>query len=289
MVTYGFIGLGIMGAPMAKNLLAKGFELTVWNRDGSKCAELVQAGAKQASTAAACVAASDVTIAMLSDPEAALAVVFGPDGVLGAIDSTKSYVDMSTVDATTSTKICEGVTGAGGRFLEAPVSGSKGPAIQGQLVIMAAGDAALFQECELAFAAMGKKAFHLGAVGAGAKMKLVVNMVMGSMMGAFCEGMALADGAGLSQSDLLEVLSLGAIANPMFALKGPAVMSREFPPAFPLKHQQKDMRLALALGDELNQTLPIAAASNERYTQALASGHGDNDFAAVYNATKPPQ
>eukprot|EP00240_Pyramimonas_obovata_P015367 CAMPEP_0118933128 /NCGR_PEP_ID=MMETSP1169-20130426/11367_1 /TAXON_ID=36882 /ORGANISM="Pyramimonas obovata, Strain CCMP722" /LENGTH=281 /DNA_ID=CAMNT_0006875855 /DNA_START=122 /DNA_END=967 /DNA_ORIENTATION=+ len=281
--------MGIMGQPMAKNLLAKGLEVTVWNRDGSKCAELVQAGAKQAGTAAECVAASDIAVAMLSDPAAATAVVFGPDGVLGAIDSTKSYVDMSTVDADTSTKICEAITAAGGRFLEAPVSGSKGPAIQGQLIILAAGDEALFKECELAFDAMGKKAFFLGACGAGAKMKLVVNMVMGSMMGAFAEGMALADVAGLSQEDLLEVLSLGAMANPMFALKGPAVMKREFPPAFPLKHQQKDMRLALALGDELNQPLPIAAASNERYKQAKAAGHADNDFAAIYNATRPAQ
>jgi glyoxylate/succinic semialdehyde reductase len=115
-------------------------------------------------------------------------------------------------------------------------------------VILAAGDAALYAEVAPAFAAMGKRSFHLGEAGAGAHMKLVVNMVMGGMMASFCEGMALAEAAGLQQSDLLEVLELGAIANPMFKMKGPALQARAFPPAFPLKHQQKDMRLALALG-----------------------------------------
>lgn len=104
--------------------------------------------------------------------------------------------------------------------------------------------------------------------------------------GAFCEGMALADRSGLSQQDLLEVLSLGAMANPMFALKGPALMNRAYPTAFPLKHQQKDMRLALALGDALKQPLPVAAAANETYKEASAKGHGDSDFAAVYESTQ---
>lgn len=133
---------------------------------------------------------------------------------------------------------------------------------------------------------MGKKSFYLGATGAAARMKLVVNMIMGSMMGAFCEGMALADKGGLEQGALLEILGLGAIANPMFTLKGPAIMNRAYPPAFPLKHQQKDLRLALALGDTLNQPLPVAAAANELYKNAKAQGRGDEDFAAVFEATQ---
>ena len=115
-----------------------------------------------------------------------------------------------------------------------------------------------------AFSVLGKKAFYLGATGAGAHMKLVVNMVMGSIMTAFSEGMALADKAGLKQSDLLDVLDLGAIANPMFKLKGPALSARAFPPAFPLKHQQKDMRLALALGaPRRKKRLCTRATSND--------------------------
>eukprot|EP00955_Chlamydomonas_euryale_P021769 229897-Chlamydomonas_euryale.AAC.2 len=205
---------------------------------------------------------------MLSDPDAAIQatgamhrcnppvltqdhvmqVVFGESGVLSAMGNNKGYIDMSTVDEATSKRIGEAVITKGGRFLEAPVSGSKKPAIDGQLIILAAGDESLFKEAEPAMAKMAKRWMHLGETGAGARMKLVVNMVMGSMMEAFCEGMALTEKAGLKQSDLLEVLSLGAMANPMFALKGPAIAARNYPAAFPLKHQQKDLRLAVALG-----------------------------------------
>jgi glyoxylate/succinic semialdehyde reductase len=165
--------------------------------------------------------------------------------------------------------------------LEAPVSGSKGPAIAGQLIILSAGDKTLYDEVTPAFDAMGKKSFYLGEVGHGAKMKLVVNMIMGTMMTSFSEGLCLADKAGLKQEDLLDVLDLGVMANGMFKLKGPSMIKGEFPPAFPLKHQQKDLRLALALGDELSQTMPVAAAANELYKKGRDLGLGDKDFSAV--------
>ncbi|WIA09375.1 hypothetical protein OEZ85_008781 [Tetradesmus obliquus] len=286
--TVGFLGLGIMGTAMCRNLLKCGAfsKVIVWNRTASKCDELVAEGAVAASSPAEVVQQADITFGMLADPEAALKAALGPAGVAEGVSAGKAYVDMSTVDEATSQQIAAAVAAKGGRFLEAPVSGSKKPAIDGQLIILAAGDEALFKECEAAFSAMGKRSLFLGAVGAGARMKLVVNMVMGSMMGAFCEGMALADRAGLAQSDLLDVLGLGAMANPMFALKGPALQQRQYPPAFPLKHQQKDMRLALALGDALDQPLPVAAAANEAYKQAKSKGYADADFAAVYEATQ---
>lgn len=286
----GFLGLGIMGTAMARNLLKSGAfsRVILWNRTLAKCDELVAEGAEVAATPADVVRGADITFGMLADPEAALQTALGPDGVVAGVGPGKAYVDMSTVDEATSRRIGDAVTAKGGRFLEAPVSGSKKPAIDGQLIILAAGDAALFKDCEPAFAAMGKRSLFLGGVGAGARMKLVVNMVMGAMMGAFAEGMSLAERAGLAQQDLLEVLGLGAMANPMFALKGPALMKRDFPPAFPLQHQQKDLRLALALGDALDQPLPVAAAANELFKAAKARGHGGADFAAVYEALQAP-
>lgn len=134
------------------------------------------------------------------------------------------------------------------RCTQAPVSGSKKPAIDGQLIILCAGDESLFKDAEPAFSKMGKRWMHLGQTGAGARMKLVVNMIMGTMTGALGEGMALCEKAMLKQSDLLEVLGLGAMASPLVSLKGPSMSARKYPPAFPLKHQQKDLRLALALG-----------------------------------------
>ncbi|XP_073099586.1 glyoxylate/succinic semialdehyde reductase 1 [Elaeis guineensis] len=282
----GFLGLGIMGKAMALNLLRNGFGVTVWNRTLSKCKELVEQGASVGETPAFVINKCKYTIAMLSDPSAALSVVFDKDGVLEQICSGKGYIDMSTVDADTSSKISEAITKKGGYFLEAPVSGSKKPAEDGQLVILAAGEKALYEEMIPAFNVLGKKSFFLGQVGNGAKMKLVVNMIMGSMMNALSEGLCLADRSGLKEQTLLDVLELAAIANPMFKMKGPSMIQSNYPPAFPLKHQQKDMRLALALGDENAVSMPVAAAANEAFKKARSMGLGDLDFSAVHEVVK---
>ncbi|KAI5081678.1 hypothetical protein GOP47_0001421 [Adiantum capillus-veneris] len=280
----GFLGLGIMGLGMGRNLLKHGFKLVVWNRTLSKCDELIKEGATLGKSPADVVKRCKITIAMLADPAVALSVVFDKDGVLESIGPDKSYVDMSTVDSSTSCSIHKAIAEKGGRFLEAPVSGSKKPAEDGTLIILAAGDESVYSEVLPAFEVMGKKSFYLGEVGNGARYKLVVNMIMGSMINAFSEGLVLADKSGLSQQTLLEVLDLGAIATPMFKMKGPSMLKDKFDPAFPLKHQQKDMRLALALGDEVSVSMPVAAASNEAFKMAKSMGLGDLDFSAVYKA-----
>ncbi|GAX77645.1 hypothetical protein CEUSTIGMA_g5088.t1 [Chlamydomonas eustigma] len=288
-ISVGFLGLGIMGEACARNLLKSGLfsAVHVWNRSPDKASALVSEGALLGSSPADVVSKCSITFAMLGDPDAALQVVFGENGVLQAISAGKGYIDMSTVDEQTSQRIHAAITSKGGRFLEAPVSGSKKPAIDGQLIILAAGDESLYKEAEPAFTKMGKKWMHLGETGAGARMKLVVNMAMGTMLNALSEAMALSDKAGLKQQDVLDVMGIGALASPLVAMKGPAMMSKNYAPAFPLKHQQKDMRLALALGDQLGQSLPVAAAANEQFKVARARGHGDEDIAAVYEATKP--
>jgi len=280
----GFLGLGIMGGAMARNLVKAGFDVMVWNRTAEKCRHLVAIGAKQGRTPADVVAGCPVTFAMVSDPSAAGQVCFGEEGVLQAMGPGKAYVDFSTVDPATGRRIGTAITARGGRFLEAPVSGSKKPAEDGTLVILAAGDRTLFDESVPAFEVLGKKYLYLGETGNGAAMKLVVNMVMGEMMVALAEGLALADKAGLSAGDLLDVLAAGAVSNPMFALKGPKMVAGDFTVAFPLKHAQKDLRLALALGDAVAQPLPGAAAANECFKIARALGAGDEDFSAVYRA-----
>ncbi|KAK6645823.1 hypothetical protein PHAVU_L001681 [Phaseolus vulgaris] len=232
---------------MATNLLRHGFKVTVWNKTLSKCEELVQYGASVGERPATVVKKCKYTIAMLSDPPAALSIVFDKDGVLDHING-KGYIDMSTVDADTSSKTSE----------------------------------ALYDEALPAFDILGKKSFFLGEVGNGAKMKLVVNMIMAviprcSMMNAFSEGLTLGERSGLNPTTLLDVLDLGAISNGMFKLKGPTMLQNSYSPAFPLKHQQKDMRLALALGDENVVSMPIAAAANEAFKKARSMGLGDLD------------
>lgn len=280
----GFIGLGIMGNAMARNLVKAGFDVTVWNRSQDKCAELASLGAAVAATPAEVTSSCQITFAMLSDPAAAHAVCFGPDGALAGIGAGRGYVDMSTVDAATAREIGAAVAEKGGSFLEAPVSGSKKPAEDGTLIILAAGDRELYDQALPFFEKMGKKILFLGEVGRGAQMKLVVNMTMGGMMAIFCEGIALAEKAGLAAADLLDVLDAGALANPMFKLKGAQITQGNFPPAFPLKHMQKDLRLAVALGDELGQPLFSAAAANESFKRARALGLSDQDFCAVFRA-----
>ncbi|WP_224984397.1 NAD(P)-dependent oxidoreductase [Geomonas agri] len=284
METYGFLGLGIMGSAMAKNLIKAGFKVKVWNRSPAKCEEFAALGAAVAATPAEVTSSCAITIAMLADPAAAHDVCFGPQGALEGIGAGRGYVDMSTVDAATAQEIAAAVTAKGGRFLEAPVSGSKKPAEEGTLIILAAGDHGLFDKTMPLFEKMGKKSLFLGEVGRGAEMKLIVNMVMGGMMTIFCEGLALAEKAGLASADLLDVLDSGALANPMFKLKGAQMTQGMFDPAFPLKHMQKDMRLAVALGDTLNQPLASAAAANESFKRAKGMGLADRDFCAVLKA-----
>lgn len=282
----GYIGMGIMGSAMAGRLIDAGFPVTVWNRSKDKCEPLKSKGAMVADTPKAVIDSCDITFACTSDPASARSVVFGEDGVLQGITAGKKFIDMSTVDEDTAKEINIAITAKGGIFLEAPVSGSKGPALQGQLVILTAGAKTLCEEAEPCFSVMGKRTFFLGEVGAGARMKLVVNMMMGIQICALSEGLAVGTKSGLNGTDILEVIKEGALNCPMYQLKGPKMLEGDFAPAFPLKHQQKDVRLALGLGDQLAQAMPVAAAANESLKAARSSGYGDDDMSKVYETIK---
>ncbi|RBW46888.1 NAD(P)-dependent oxidoreductase [Psychromonas sp. B3M02] len=286
MKKFGFIGLGIMGNAMALNLVKAGLDVTVWNRNSEKCSALVAQGAKQGNTPREVAEACDITFTIVSDPTAALAICEGPDGVVAGIGEGRSYIDMSTVDDATSQKISAAITEAGGRFLEAPVSGTKKPAEDGTLIILAAGDKSVYDDALPAFEIMGKMSPYLGEIGQGAKMKLVVNMIMGGMLSIFSEGVSLGLKADLDGEQLLEIIAAGAMANPMFAVKGPMLLAEQYDTSFPLKHMQKDMRLAVDLGDQLDLSLPTAATSNESFKQARKAGYADEDIAAIYKTVK---
>ncbi|KAI6690156.1 hypothetical protein NL676_026984 [Syzygium grande] len=285
----GFLGLGIMGTPMAQNLIKAGCDVTVWNRTKSKCDSLISLGAQYKSSPEEVAATCDVTFAMLADPESAVHVACGKHGAANGMSPGKGYVDVSTVDGTTSKLISGHIKGTGALFLEAPVSGSKKPAEDGQLIFLTAGDKALYEMVAPFLDIMGKSKFYLGDVGNGAAMKLVVNMIMGSMMASFSEGLLLSKKVGLDPNVLVEVVSQGAISAPMYSVKGPSMVQSQYPPAFPLKHQQKDLRLALGLAESVSQSTPIAAATNELYKVAKSHGLSDQDFSAVIEALKAKQ
>ncbi|GAB1299973.1 Glyoxylate reductase 1 homolog [Apodemus speciosus] len=309
----GFLGLGLMGSGIVSNLLKMGHTVTVWNRtaekstdighcrctavclDGSsillrtpvwmeQCDLFIQEGARLGRTPAEVVSTCDITFACVSDPKAAKDLVLGPSGVLQGIRPGKCYVDMSTVDADTVTELAQVIVSRGGRFLEAPVSGNQQLSNDGMLVILAAGDRGLYEDCSSCFQAMGKTSFFLGEVGNAAKMMLIVNMVQGSFMATIAEGLTLAQVTGQSQQTLLDILNQGQLASIFLDQKCQNILQGNFKPDFYLKYIQKDLRLAIALGDAVNHPTPMAAAANEVYKRAKALDQSDNDMSAVYRA-----
>ena len=288
--TVGFIGLGHMGEGMARRLLnVANRKLVVWNRsEGKSKALAAEAKGKVtvATTPADVVRACAVTFVMLSEPNAVRHVYEMEGGVLAGVSAGKSIVDCATLAVADMERLSSQVIGKGGKFLEAPVSGSKAPAAQGQLIFLAAGDEALYKARAADFDAMGKAKFFFGAVGGGTRVKLAVNMVMGTMLASLGEGLSLTAAAGIEPKLLLEVLDLGAMACPLFKLKGPKMLAADYAPAFPLKHAEKDVKLAVQLGALYDLGLPVAATADRAMLAAMAKGLGDNDFAATYEAQK---
>ncbi|XP_036408392.1 putative oxidoreductase GLYR1 [Megalops cyprinoides] len=280
----GFLGLGLMGSGIVSNLLKMGHIVTVWNRTAEKCDLFIQEGARLGRTPAEVVSMCDITFSCVSDPKAARDLVLGPSGVLQGIRPGKCYVEMSTVDPETITELAQVITSRGGRFLEAPVSGSQQLSNDGMLVILAAGDRTVYEDCSSCFQAMGKTSFFLGEAGNAAKMMLILNMVQGSFMATIAEGLTLAQATGQSQQTFLDILCQGQMASIFLDQKCQNILQGNFKPDYYLKHIQKDLRLAITMGDSVNHPTPMAAAANEVYKRAKALDQSDNDMSAVYRA-----
>ncbi|KAK5884267.1 hypothetical protein CesoFtcFv8_018106 [Champsocephalus esox] len=280
----GFLGLGLMGSGIVSNLLKMGHVVTVWNRTAEKCDLFTQEGARLGRTPAEVASTCDITFSCVSDPKAARDLVMGPSGVLQGIRPGKCYIEMSTVDPETITEISQVITSRGGRFLEAPVAGSQQLSNDGMLVILAAGDRTVYEDCSSCFQAMGKTSFFLGEAGNAARMMLILNMVQGSFMATIAEGLTLARATGQSQQTFLDILSQGQMASTFVDQKCQNVLQGNFKPDYYLKHIQKDLRLAISMGDTANHPTPMAAAANEVYKRAKALDQSDNDISAVYRA-----
>ncbi|XP_059203867.1 cytokine-like nuclear factor N-PAC isoform X3 [Centropristis striata] len=280
----GFLGLGLMGSGIVSNLLKMGHVVTVWNRTAEKCDLFIQEGARLGRTPAEVASMCDITFSCVSDPKAARDLVLGPSGVLQGIRPGKCYVEMSTVDPETITELSQVITSRGGRFLEAPVAGSQQLSNDGMLVILAAGDRTVYEDCSSCFQAMGKTSFFLGEAGNAARMMLILNMVQGSFMATIAEGLTLAQATGQSQQTFLDILSQGQMASTFVDQKCQNILQGNFKPDYYLKHIQKDLRLAISMGDTANHPTPMAAAANEVYKRAKALDQSDNDISAVYRA-----
>lgn len=285
-----------MGKQMASVLIKKGADVAVWNRTASKCSELVAAGATLCSTPAEVVDSCDVTHAMLADPAASEAVVFGDGGALSAFRADKSYIEHSTIDEATCLRMSEAITTMGARFLAAPVSGGWRDAAKGELLFIAGGDRSLFEEAAAegsSIHAMSHRNWFVSDCPAGAtRAKLMLQIMMGTMVGALAETLSLTEKAGLDPSQVLEMYNSSAMANPISAAKGKLMISKDYKPNFQIYLQQKDLRLALDLADQLGVPAPISAAVNAQYVSARQMGYAGADFAAVrevYEKGVPPK
>lgn len=285
---FGFLGLGIMGGGIVKNLLNSGHKVAVWNRTLEKCRKFEEAGAEVMPTPCDVVDNVDITFSCVSDPWVAKEMVFGNCGVLSSssmIDG-KGYVEMTSIDAETSQDIATSIIQKGGRYLEAQIQGSRNQAEEGTLIILAAGEQTLFEECQTCFEAMGKNSFYLGDVGNASKMNLILQMLAGVSVAAVAEALSLASKAGLQQKDVLEVLELTNISSNLMLEKGNVMVKGEFPTHQPLSHMQKDLRLALGMSESLDHPLPIIATINEIYKQAKRAGYSEHDSSAIYLKSK---
>lgn len=277
----GFMGMGIMGQAMARNLLKAGFAVTVYNRDKAKCEPLRQAGAQVADTAAECAASADACIAMVTGPDALLALLSGPEGIGRHLEGGRIFVNMSTVPPAFARRLGEQTRNLGGRFADAPVSGSRRPAEEGTLVILAGGDQHDLDELEPVFAALGKKTVRCGEVGQGSMMKMAVNLLLAAMTEALGEAVLFGEKGGLEAGQVLDVILSGPMGCGLFQLKDGMLRQGEYPAQFPLKHMLKDLKFVTDTAFETGAPAPSAHLNLQLYRQALSRGLGDADFAAV--------
>ncbi len=276
----GFIGLGLMGKPMAKNLLKAGYEVVVWNRTRSKHDALAQEGAKVAASAREAAAAADVLITIVSDPPALEAVLWG-EGALEGLRRGSVLVDSSTVSPALERRIAEACRARGVESLDAPVTGGTWGAEKGELVFMVGGAAATLTRVEPVLGAMGKKWFHLGPHGAGQIVKLAMNLLLALEVQALAEALALVGGAGVPPENLIGVMQASMARAPVLDVKAPMILKQDYTPSFPLRLMHKDIGLALELANQVGVPLPASAASHETYSAVKGAAKEDVDYAAV--------
>ncbi|MGD8228314.1 MAG: NAD(P)-dependent oxidoreductase [Desulfobacteraceae bacterium] len=276
-----FIGMGIMGQPMSLNVLKAGHELTVYNRSVEKTGPLEEAGARVASSPKGAAEGADVIILMLTGPEAIETILEGSDGVLASIGTGKTLINMSTVPPAYSRYLYHKLEARSVVSIDAPVSGSRKPAEEGTLVILAGGPMEKVKELEPLFLTMGKKVVYCGEAGQGSSMKMAVNLLLGVMMAGLCEAVNFGQMSGLSTETMLETMLSGPMGCALFEFKKEMLISGTFVAQFPLKHMTKDVRFALQAADENGAAMPLGHALFQLYRQSVGQGLSTMDFAAV--------
>ena len=281
--TIGFIGLGVMGKPMAKNLLKAGHRLVVHNRSRSAVDEVVAAGAAAGTSAADVARQTTVVITMLPDTADVERVVAGADGVLAALQPGTVVVDMSSISPAATVQLARQIAEKGGSMLDAPVSGGEIGAINGTLSIMVGGDAAAFARVKPIFEAMGnaERIVHIGKSGAGQVCKVCNQIAIGGALAGVSEAFALAKKAGVDAALVRQALLGGFAASRVLEVHGERMLTGNYKPGFRAKLYQKDLRLANEAASANGVAMPATAIVTQLVNALVANGKGDLDYAAM--------
>ena len=287
--TVGLIGMGLMGQPMALNILRGGFELVVYNRTPSRADRVVQAGARLAQSARELASQCDVVMSIVSDPPALEACLWGPEGALAGLRRDSVLIDSSTVSPALARRVAAACAERGASFLDAPVTGGTWGAEKGELVFMIGGEAEVLERCRPVLSTMGQRLLHLGAHGSGQVVKLAMNLILALEVDALAEALALVRGAGVQADKLIDVLQASMARAAVLDIKAPLMLQERYAPSFPLRLMHKDLGLALELGNQVGVPLPATAAAREVYSAVRAEATEDLDYAAVARFWQRPK
>ena len=282
MAKLGFLGLGLMGYPMAKNLARAGHQLAVWSYTASKAKQLASEEKATACASPKEVAEqSDIVFACVGDTSMSEQVFTGADGVIAGAKSGTIAADASTIAPAASRAIGEKLKAKGIHFLDIPCTGSTPGAIGGTLTFMIGGDQGVYEKTKPYMDAMGKQFFYCGGPGHGLQAKLTQNLILANLMQAFNEGMVLSTKGGIAPDLMLDILNNSAAKSGLISFKAPFVFRRDFATAFSTKWMHKDIGLALGSAEDIGLPLPITSQTKQMFEAAIAEGYGEDDMCST--------
>jgi 3-hydroxyisobutyrate dehydrogenase len=277
----GFIGLGIMGMPMARNLLKAGFEVVAYNRTASKAEALAREGARKASSPKELAIECPVVITIVSDTKDVESVILGKDGVIEGARPGSVVIDMSTISPKATREIAARLKGKGVSMLDAPVSGGDVGAIKATLSIMVGGDGEAFERCRPILEAMGENIVHVGGNGMGQTVKLMNQILVVGNLNAVVEALVFAQKSGADLEKAITAVKGGAAGSWQLANLGPRIIKRDFSPGFMVDLVQKDLRLVMEAAAEMKLPLPVTSLINQLYYSLQGSGEGRSGTQAL--------
>jgi 2-hydroxy-3-oxopropionate reductase len=277
----GFVGLGIMGKPMARNLMKAGYHLVVHNRSQSAVDELVSEGAIPAASPRQVAEQATMVITMLPDSPDVRDVVLGEQGLIEAMGDGSLLIDMSTISPVVTLEVNQALAAKGAHALDAPVSGGDKGAIAGTLSIMVGGNAGDFERAKPIFDVLGKTIVHVGAAGAGQTVKACNQIVVALTYEAVSEALVLGSKAGVDPHKIVQVLSGGLAGNKVLELRGESMLAHNFQPGFRINLHRKDLGIALDTGKSYDVALPVTALVSQMFASMVAHGGGDLDHSAL--------